>query len=108
MLYVVKTTASSAIDKDCHVWYYLVMLSTSVYTPDQVADLLQLSSNTVYGLISRGEILAKKIGKVYRIPAKSISFVFTGLDFDLYQAELEDKKGLSKVQDALDLARTEL
>ena len=77
------------------------MFSTKVYTPDQVAEILQLSSNTVYDLIRRGEILAKKIGSVYRIPANSISFALTGLDYDLYVAEQEDKKNLAGVEDTL-------
>lgn len=72
--------------------------SAKVYTPEQVADMLQLSKNTVYELISRGEIIAKKIGKVYRIPQSSISFVFTGLDYDLYKAEKEDLKTLPQIQ----------
>lgn len=72
-----------------------------VYTPEQVAEILQLSKNTVYDLINRGEIVAKKIGKVYRIPASSISFVFTGLDFDLYQAEQEDLKNLPDIERVL-------
>ncbi len=78
------------------------------YTPEQVAEILQLSKNTVYDLINRGEIIAKKIGKVYRIPASSISFAFTGLDYDLYQAEKEDLKSLAKVQVALEKVRAEL
>lgn len=72
--------------------------SAKAYTPEQVADMLQLSKNTIYQLISRGEIIAKKIGKSYRIPASSISFVFTGLDFDLYKAEKEDLGNLPKIQ----------
>lgn len=84
------------------------MFSTKVYTPDQVAEILQLSSNTVYDLISRGEILAKKIGKVYRIPANSISFALTGLDYDLYLAEQEDKKNLPVIEGVLAEARTQL
>ncbi len=68
------------------------------YTPEQVAEILQLSKDTVYDLIGRGEIVAKKIGKSYRIPASSISFIFTGLDFDLYKGEKEDKKHLEKVE----------
>ena len=76
-----------------------------IYTPEQVANLLQLSKNTVYGLIGRGEIVAKKIGKVYRIPAQSLSFVFTGLDYDLYKAEMEDRKILPKIQKELDRVR---
>ena len=69
-----------------------------MYTPEQVAAMLQLSKNSVYNFISRGEIIAKKFGKVYRIPASSLSFVFTGLDQDLYQAEQEDLKTLGKTQ----------
>lgn len=84
------------------------MFSGKVFTPEQVADILQLSKNTVYELIGRGEIVAKKIGKVYRIPASSISFVFTGLDYDLYMAEKEDLKQLSRVEEELSKARSEL
>ena len=79
------------IDIFRHVWYHIVMLNTTkAYTPEQVADMLQLSKNTVYELISRGEIVAKKLGKLYRIPPASLSFLFTGVDYDLYQADTED------------------
>ena len=71
------------------------------YTPEQVAKMLQLSKNTVYSLISRGEIMAKKLGNVYRIPARSLSFLFTGLDEDLYEAQKEDEKNLQKVNKTL-------
>ena len=79
-----------------------------VYTPEQVADILQLSKKTVYELIGKGEIVAKKIGKVYRIPASSISFVFTGLDIDLYKAEEEDKKNIKNTQRVLSEVRAKL
>ena len=82
--------------------------SAKVYTPEQVAGMLQLSKNTVYELINRGEIVAKKIGKVYRIPASSISFVFTGLDYDLYKAEGKDLKELSKIQEEIARVRATL
>ena len=78
---------------------------TLAYTPEQVARMLQLSKNTIYELISKGDIIAKKIGKVYRIPATSLSFIFTGLDYDLYQAEEEDKKSLGAIQRELHAAR---
>ncbi len=78
---------------------------SKVYTPEQVAVILQLSKNTVYGLIKRGEIIAKKIGKVYRIPAHSLSFVFTGLDKDLLNAEQEDLKNINKIQKELSNVR---
>jgi putative molybdopterin biosynthesis protein len=78
------------------------------YTPEQVATMLQLSKNTVYQLISKGEIVAKKIGKVYRIPVSSISFLFSGLDEDLYQAQKEDLKNIFKVQKAIEKVRANL
>lgn len=84
------------------------MISTRVYTPEQVANILQLSKNTVYDLIQRGEIIAKKIGKVYRVPASSISFVFTGLDYDLYLAEEEDQKSLTRIQSEIKKVRSKL
>ncbi len=93
------------IDTFDYVWYKTVMFSTKVYTPEQVATMLQLSKNTIYSLIERGEIVAKRIGKVYRIPASSISFVFTGLDNDLFEAQKEDEKNLPKIEAALTKAR---
>lgn len=84
------------------------MISTKVYTPEQVANILQLSKNTVYDLIQRGEIIAKKIGKVYRVPASSIAFVFTGLDYDLYLAEKEDQRNLSRIQSEIARVRSKL
>lgn len=84
------------------------MISTKVYTPEQVAEILQLSKNTVYDLINQGEIVAKKIGKSYRIPASSISFVFTGLDNDLYQAEQTDLKAVPGLQAEISRARAKL
>lgn len=81
---------------------------TRAYTPEQVSDILQLNKNTVYELISRGEIPAKKFGKVYRIPPASLSFVMVGLDYDLYLAEKEDLKNVDKVRKALDKVRKDL
>lgn len=71
--------------------------SSKVYTPKQVAGMLQLSKNTVYDLIGRREIVAKRIRKVYRVPASSLYLIFTGLDADLYAAEQEDLKSLPNV-----------
>ena len=82
--------------------------TTKAYTPEQVAEMLQLSKNTVYDLIGRGEIVAKKIGKLYRISAPSISFFFTGLDYDLYLADQEDRKSLTLVENELAKTRTSL
>jgi len=76
-------------------------LMTQVFTPEQVAGMLQLSKNTVYDLIDKGEIMAKRFGRIYRIPAKSLSFIFTGLDSDLLYAEKEDLKNIDAVQSAI-------
>lgn len=67
-------------------------ISPQAYTPEQVANMLQLSKNTVYQLISNGEIIAKKFGKVYRISPSALSYLFSGLDDDLVQAEKTDLK----------------
>lgn len=79
-----------------------------VYTPEQVATMLQLSKNTVYELIGRGELVAKRFGRVYRIPARSLNFMFTGLDADLYAAEQEDIASLAQVHKELSAVRSEL
>lgn len=98
------------IDIFSHVWYKRVMNGTTViaYTPEQVAKMLQLSKNTVYDLIAKGEILAKRIGKAYRIPEAALSFVFTGLDSDLFAADREDRKNLKLIQKEISSARAKL
>ncbi|MEK7633605.1 MAG: helix-turn-helix domain-containing protein [Patescibacteria group bacterium] len=78
------------------------------YTPEQVASILQLTKNTVYDLIGRGEIIAKKIGKVYRIPVTSVYFALTGMDYDLYLSEKEDFKNLDRVEKAIKEVRKNL
>ena len=75
--------------------------ANKAYTPEQVAQMLQLSKNTIYELISRGEIVAKKFGKVYRIPITSLSFLFTGMDQDIYKAQKEDEKNIEKIESLL-------
>lgn len=77
------------------------MFNPKVYTPDQVAELLQLSTNTIYKLIDEGEIVAKRLGNVYRVPQASLSFVFTGLDEDLLAAQKEDEKVLPRVREGI-------
>ena len=84
------------------------MLQPRTYTPEQVAELLQLSKNTVYELINRGEIIAKRLGRVYRIPIASLSFIFTGMDEDISQAQREDEKNLKKVGKTLKKVRRDI
>jgi excisionase family DNA binding protein len=84
------------------------MLQPRTYTPEQAAEILQLSKNTVYDLIGRGELVAKKIGKVYRIPQSSLSFVFTGMDADILAAQKQDEENLAKVDKTLREVREDL
>lgn len=84
------------------------MNSLVMYTPEQVAELLQLNKNTVYKLIKRGEINAKKYGGVYRIPAQALSFVFTGMDKDLLMASREDEQNLEGVMREIKNVRRDL
>ena len=84
------------------------MLNTKIYTPEQVAEILQLSKNTVYELIDRGEIIAKKFGRVYRIPENSLFFAVKGLDYDLYNQEQADLITLPKIEKQISSARKKL
>lgn len=104
----IETTPPNPLTTFCPVLYHLAMLSTIVYTPKQVAQIIQLSENTVYELINRGEIIAKKIGKVYRIPETSLYFALFGLDYDLSRAEREDQKNLPRIQKAITKVRSKV
>ena len=83
------------------------MLDMRLYAPDEVAQMLGVSKSTVYELINRGEIVAKKIGRVYRISPKSLSFLFSGLDADIWEAQQKDAKNLEKIEQVLKRVRKE-
>ena len=43
------------------------------YSPQEARDALGLkNTKTIYGLIERGELTARKVGRVYRINADSL------------------------------------
>jgi excisionase family DNA binding protein len=44
-----------------------------IFTPEQVADYLQLHHLTVLKLIKSGDLAAFKIGRVYRVSKDSIN-----------------------------------
>jgi len=54
---------------------------SKLYSPEEVADLLKVSKNMVYELISTKELYAKKIGRVYRIPAAAVDYFTHNLDY---------------------------
>lgn len=53
----------------------------SYYSPEQVADILQVSKNMVYELIGSGELYAKKVGRVYRVPSAAIDYFTHNMDY---------------------------
>lgn len=85
-----------------------VIKDNLMYTPEQVSQILQVSTNTVYSLISKGDIVAKKLGRVYRIPQSSIFFVFSGIDYDIYLKEKEDIRNVDKIHKELSKVRKRL
>lgn len=55
--------------------------------------------------INRGEIVAKKLGKMYRIPASSLSCMFTGLDQDLFNAQQIDLLNIKSISSKIKTVR---
>lgn len=45
---------------------------SDIITVKEAQEILKISKKSVYKLIENNEIFAKKIGKVYRIPKKSV------------------------------------
>ena len=43
-----------------------------VMTPEQVADYLQLSKDTVYRYIREGKLTASRLGRNYRVPRENV------------------------------------
>jgi excisionase family DNA binding protein len=47
--------------------------SRPIWTPEQLAEVLQVSRKTVYRRIHAGDIYAKRIGRMLRIPAAVVA-----------------------------------
>ena len=43
-----------------------------IMTPEQVADYLQLSKDTVYRYIREGKLTASRLGRNYRVPRENV------------------------------------
>ncbi len=82
------------------------MKQTAFYTPEQFARVLQVSRRTVYNWIKKGEVEAKRIGRVYRIPIRFGERDNVVDEFKLL--ELEDKKNLGWIQKELKKVRKEM
>lgn len=44
----------------------------NIMTPEQVAEYLQLNTDTIYRLIRKRELAATQIGRTYRIPKENL------------------------------------
>ncbi len=49
-----------------------MVLTKDVLTPQEVAEYLQLTPDTVYRYIREGKLVASKLGRHYRIPKENI------------------------------------
>ncbi|MBL7201741.1 MAG: helix-turn-helix domain-containing protein [Anaerolineae bacterium] len=47
-------------------------LAREILTPQEVAEYLQITSDTVYRYIREGKLVASKLGRHYRIPKENI------------------------------------
>ena len=47
-------------------------LTKDVLTPQEVAEYLQLTPDTVYRYIREGRLVASRLGRQYRIPKKNV------------------------------------
>ena len=60
-----------------------------VMTPEQVADYLQLTTDTIYRLIRQNKLGASQIGRTYRIPKEDLdTFLLTHSNRSLVRKEL--------------------
>lgn len=54
-------------------------MEREVLTVRQAADLMQVSTDTVYRLVSSGELPAKKVGRIWRLHCSAIQTFLTSL-----------------------------
>lgn len=46
-----------------------------MFTPEQVAEYLQVNRETVYRYIRDGKLVASKLGRTYRVPKRSVELL---------------------------------
>jgi len=52
-----------------------VALEKAILTPQEVADYLQLTPDTIYRYIREGKLVAAKFGRHYRIPKENVDLL---------------------------------
>lgn len=70
-------------------------------TVAQVADRLQVDIRTVHGLIRRGEIKARKIGRVWRVPLVALDNYLRGRTETKYDDEPLSAEDLAAIRRGL-------
>lgn len=53
------------------------MKTQEVYTPEQVAKLLQVDVTTVYRYIKEGKLVASRLGRTYRVLKEDVDLLLT-------------------------------
>jgi len=48
---------------------------SEMFTPEQVAEYLQVNRETVYRYIRDGRLVASKLGRTYRVPKRSVELL---------------------------------
>lgn len=51
------------------------MKTQEIYTPEQVAKLLQIDVTTVYRYIKEGKLVASKLGRTYRVLKEDVDLL---------------------------------
>ncbi|MFP3898526.1 MAG: helix-turn-helix domain-containing protein [Dehalococcoidia bacterium] len=84
-----------------------------IMTPEQVADHLQLSKDTVYRYIREGKLAASRLGRSYRIPRESVDLLLLATStsraaqealFDRWEAVADRNRGVPSQEVESDIA----
>jgi excisionase family DNA binding protein len=64
--------SKSRVDKSETEGVFAMPLTRDVLTPQEVAEYLQLTPDTVYRYIREGRLVASKLGRQYRVPKENV------------------------------------
>lgn len=75
-------------------------------TPEQTAQILQVNVATIYQMIKKGDLFAKKVGeKQYRVSPLSLNWIWGNLDVDLKEMDAVDRQFLPVIQKSIKKVR---
>jgi len=85
-----------------------------IMTPEQVADYLQLSKDTVYRYIREGKLTASRLGRNYRVPRENVDLFLLATStsdaarealFNRWESVAERNKGIPFQEVERDVAK---